>query len=206
QRYARLLSLLWRDKPQEHHQHQQHLPHQHQQQKQKQRLQQQQPSPFPLTAAATATATATAATAAAASPHDSDVDGLKAAAAVGPGFAPSSSTYPAATPVVAGMANPAAGAFGVESHAENQHHNQHQHGFGGMGSGLGHSTMSAFPPQSDVLCRGFSWRDLDDLGQFIGPADMSFSDPANLAVMGGSISLDDGTANDILWPGNDVAF
>ncbi|TQN72633.1 hypothetical protein CSHISOI_02890 [Colletotrichum shisoi] len=195
QRYARLLSLLWRDKPQEQHQPQQKQQQQQQQQKQqqKQRLQQQ-PSSFPFAAVAAA---------AASGHHDDDVNGLKAAS-MGPGFAPSSSTYPATAPVVPGMSNPAAGAFGVESHAENQH--QNQHGFGGMGSGLGHSTMTAFPPQSDVLCRGFSWRDLDDLGQFIGPADMSFSDPANLAAMDGSISLDDGTAYDMLWPGNDVAF
>ncbi|KAI8155522.1 3-oxoacyl-[acyl-carrier-protein] reductase, partial [Colletotrichum sp. SAR 10_65] len=59
---------------------------------------------------------------------------------------------------------------------------------------------------TELLCRGFSWRDLDDLGQFIGPpADMAFADPTGLHVVG-NISLDEGAAYDVLWPGNDVVF
>ncbi|OHW96616.1 C6 transcription factor, partial [Colletotrichum incanum] len=163
QRYARLLSLLWRSKPQEHH---------HQQQ------------PSQLAAAATGL-------------YGRDADGP---GAVGPGFAPASTNGSTIVPAPAmpNVTNPSTG-FGVGAHAEQQ-------GFGEAGTGQGHSSMVAFPSQSELLCRGFSWRDLDDLGQFIGPADMNFSDPGNLAAMGGSISLDDGAAYDVLWPGNDVVF
>ncbi|GKT94977.1 C6 transcription factor [Colletotrichum tofieldiae] len=164
QRYARLLSLLWRSKPQEHHYEQQ--------------------PPSQLATAATGL-------------HGRDADGP---GAVGPGFAPALTNGSAAVPapVMSNVPNPSAG-FGVDAHAEQQ-------GFGDAGNGQGHSGMAAFPPQSDLLCRGFSWRDLDDLGQFIGPADMNFSDPGNLAAMGGSINLDDGAAYNVLWPGNDVVF
>ncbi|KAF4874429.1 3-oxoacyl-[acyl-carrier-protein] reductase FabG [Colletotrichum siamense] len=81
-------------------------------------------------------------------------------------------------------------------HASGMHHT----GAGGMG-------MTPLPlSQTELLCRGFSWRDLDDLGQFIGPpADMAFADPTGLHVVG-NISLDEGAAYDVLWPGNDVVF
>ncbi|GKT48930.1 uncharacterized protein ColSpa_09111 [Colletotrichum spaethianum] len=164
QRYARLLSLLWRSKPQEH--------------------TYQQPPPSQLAPAARGS-------------HGCEADDP---GGVGPVFAPPSANGSATVPA-SGMpneTNPPAG-FSVGAHAE-------QHGYGGMGNGQGHPNLATFPPQSDLLCRGFSWRDLDDLGQFIGPAEMHFSDPGNLAAMGGSMSLDDGAAYDALWPGHDVVF
>lgn len=62
------------------------------------------------------------------------------------------------------------------------------------------------PQQPGLGCRGFSWRDLDDLGQFIGPTDVDFSDPAHLGGMGGGVSLDGAAAFDVLWPGTGAAF
>ncbi|KDN60519.1 putative fungal specific transcription factor domain-containing protein [Colletotrichum sublineola] len=200
QRYARLLSLLWRSKPQELHQHQQHQQHQlHQLQQQ----QQQQHSSHLASGAATG-------------PHGRDAADGPHGTAAGPEFAPSSSSSAnmssATAPGPAGpnATNPSAG-FGVGGqHAQQQHHHHHhqqqQHGFGGVEFGQGYPGAAGFPPQPNLLSRGFSWRDLDDLGQFIGPEDMDFSDPGNLAAMGGLANLDDGAAYDVLWPGNDAAF
>ncbi|EQB54680.1 hypothetical protein CGLO_05457 [Colletotrichum gloeosporioides Cg-14] len=83
----------------------------------------------------------------------------------------------------------------------------HDHASGMHHAGAGGMGMTSLPlSQTELLCRGFSWRDLDDLGQFIGPpADMAFADPTGLHVVG-NISLDEGAAYDVLWPGNDVVF
>ncbi|KAK1593955.1 fungal-specific transcription factor domain-containing protein [Colletotrichum navitas] len=195
QRYASLLSLLWRSKPpQELSRHQQHQHQYHQQQ-------QHHPSQL-LAAAAVASGGPCG--------HDAAmVDGLPGTSG-GPGFGPSSSANSVSPATVTGPAGPnatdpaSAAGFGVGGgHAQHHHH---QHGFGGAGAGQGHPGAGGFPAQPDLLFRGFSWRDLDDLGQFIGPEDMGFSDPGNLAAMGGLGNLDDGAAYDVLWPGNDAVF
>ncbi|OHE90915.1 fungal specific transcription factor [Colletotrichum orchidophilum] len=176
QRYARLLSLLWRSKPQE------------QQQRSQPALQSNATIPGP------------------------DGHGIDAAAGGGGVAYPASGLHTATGPGSVSVQVPTVpsststnnntfGGLGAGIHAD--HHNQH---YGGMSHGHAHWNMAAFPHQPDLLVRGFSWRDLDDLGQFIGPADMSFSDPTDLEVMGGSMNLDEGTAYDVLWPGNGVAF
>ncbi|KAK1505651.1 fungal specific transcription factor domain-containing protein [Colletotrichum abscissum] len=174
QRYARLLSLLWRSKPEE-----------HQQRSQGPTLQSNVTISGPDGHAVDATNTGVPCPA----------FGLHNGAG-GPG---SVSVHVPTVPSSAGAGN-SNGYGGLGGHAD------HHQGFGGMSHGHAHSNMAAFPHQPDLLVRGFSWRDLDDLGQFIGPADMNFSDPANLAVMGGSINLDEGAGYDVLWPGNDVVF
>ncbi|KAK0372550.1 fungal specific transcription factor, partial [Colletotrichum limetticola] len=174
QRYARLLSLLWRSKPEE-----------HQQRSQGPTLQSNVTISCPDGHAVDATNTGVPCPA----------FGLHNGAG-GPG---SVSVHVPTVPSSAGAGN-SNGYGGLGGHAD------HHQGFGGMSHGHAHSNMAAFPHQPDLLVRGFSWRDLDDLGQFIGPADMNFSDPANLAVMGGSINLDEGAGYDVLWPGNDVVF
>ncbi|KAK1672826.1 hypothetical protein BDP55DRAFT_671905 [Colletotrichum godetiae] len=172
QRYARLLSLLWRSKPEE------------QQQRNQSTLQSNVTISGPDGHAVDATNGGVPCPA----------FGLHNGA--GPG---SVSVHVPTVPSSTNANNNGYGGLGG-GHAE--HHHQ---GFG-MSHGHAHSNMAAFPHQPDLLVRGFSWRDLDDLGQFIGPADMNFSDPANLAVMGGSINLDEGAGYDVLWPGNDVVF
>ncbi|TEA14251.1 Transcriptional activator ARO80 [Colletotrichum sidae] len=156
QRYARLLSLLWRNKSSE---------------------------PQPRVAAA----------AAAADSKPADV-----------GHA-SSSVLPSAPA-------PSSGG-GSLSH--------HQGGYSASGSGA-HASASMLeairgnsmhagvsipivPQQPELLIRGFSWRDLDDLGQFIGPSDYNFTDPSGLPVVDG-IDLGDTATYDVLWPGGDSIF
>ncbi|KAK2052732.1 hypothetical protein LY76DRAFT_526070, partial [Colletotrichum caudatum] len=215
QRYARLLSLLWRSKqPQELAQHPQHPQLRHQQQQQ-QDQQHHHPSQFASSAAGAGGA---------ARGHDAVGGGGPPGASAGPGFAPSSASNmsSAAVPGTAGpnATGPSSG-FGVggghAQHQQHQHQHQHHHhqqqqqqhhGFGAVGGGGGGhlGTAAGFQAQPDLLFRGFSWRDLDDLGQFIGPEDMGFSDPGSLTTMGGLGSLDDGAAYDVLWPGNDAVF
>ncbi|KAF6826859.1 C6 transcription factor [Colletotrichum plurivorum] len=122
-------------------------------------------------------------------------------------------TFPNSDPAVAPMTgmpdfsghHDATSQMHTSSTAAPHYHHSHHHHLHAHAQGTG---MSTFPPQQPELqlCRGFSWRDLDDLGQFIGgPADITFSDPSGLPVVG-NISLDEGAAYDVLWPGNDVVF
>lgn len=82
---------------------------------------------------------------------------------------------------------------------------------GGMGGGPGGYGRPPPPPEMLDPLKGFSWRDLDGLGQFIGN-DMNFLDITFATPMSdsdhGAAGMDTMTDawQDILWSGNDVIF
>ncbi|CAK7221844.1 hypothetical protein SBRCBS47491_004667 [Sporothrix bragantina] len=101
----------------------------------------------------------------------------------------------------------------TDTHEMPNMHTMHHGGPGGNGTNGGGVDYSRPPATTEMLdpLKGFSWRDLDGLGQFIGN-DMNFLDITFATPMSDS---DHGTATmevmtdawqDILWSGNDVIF